>query len=72
MALGQDHYRIAGKLVAMSLAQDGPAIGFLNKELYLLMTGLDPTCNLQDFDLSVLPDGDVQHTIEEVIENKHL
>ena len=40
--LDESKYRLAGRLVALSLAQDGPGLHGLHPATYDLMTGLEP------------------------------
>ena len=58
-------YRLAGCLVALSIAQKGPGPHFLNGSLYDIMTGkLHGTC-MSQFDINVLPQ-DAKDLMEEV------
>ncbi|WAR16807.1 hypothetical protein MAR_031401, partial [Mya arenaria] len=56
-SLDEGKYRLAGRLVTLSLAQDGPGLHSLSTTLYDLMTGLDP-----DMSSASVPE-DIQHMI---------
>ncbi|XP_021353982.1 E3 ubiquitin-protein ligase NEDD4-like [Mizuhopecten yessoensis] len=62
-ALQDGCYRLSGKLVGMSLAQDGPAMGFLNRDVFRMMTGLEP--DLQEFDLQLIPETDIRNILQQ-------
>ncbi|XP_052819680.1 G2/M phase-specific E3 ubiquitin-protein ligase-like [Mya arenaria] len=61
-SLDEGKYRLAGRLVALSLAQDGPGLHSLSTTLYDLMTGLDP-----DMSSAIVPE-DIQHMITQIKE----
>lgn len=62
--LEKNHYRQGGQLVGMGIMQDGSGLGYLNKDLFLLMCGVD-AC-LENFDLLLLPDEEVRDKIQQV------
>ncbi|WAR27490.1 G2E3-like protein, partial [Mya arenaria] len=61
-SLDEGKYRLAGRLVALSLAQDGPGLHSLSTTLYDLMTDLDP-----DMSSASVPE-DIQHMITQIKE----
>ena len=62
--LEEDKYLLAGRLVGMSLMQDGPDLGCLDPTLYKLICGVP--CNLYDFDINVITDRDFVETLQQV------
>ncbi|MES9906677.1 MAG: hypothetical protein ABW168_28855 [Sedimenticola sp.] len=63
--LEEGQYKLAGQLVAMSIAQDGHGLHILNECLFNLMVG-SPT-DLQRFDLDLLPDYQSSDILKEVL-----
>ncbi|OWF53493.1 G2/M phase-specific E3 ubiquitin-protein ligase-like [Mizuhopecten yessoensis] len=65
--LDTKEYQLAGRLVGLSLAQDGPGIS-LNPDLYQLMTrGPDVNVNTA-FDLDLIPDEDARNKLKQLKE----
>ena len=50
--LEKNHYCLAGQLVALSIAQDGPGPFFFNEHLFDLMVGVE--CDLSTFQIYIL------------------
>ena len=62
--LEENKYWLAGRLIGMSLIQDGPGFGCLDPTLYRLICGLP--CNVYDFDAACLADQDFVNTVQQV------
>lgn len=61
--LEKGHYRLLGKLLALSLSQDGPGLHFLSSDMYDLMVG--KKTQLREVD-NLLPE-DTKTMIQQVI-----
>ena len=62
--LEKKHYRLVGRLVALSLTQEGPGLNSLNKQLFNLMVGQD--VDLSDVQLTMIPE-ELKELIRQVI-----
>ncbi len=62
--LEENKYWLAGRLVGMSLMQDGPGFGCLHPTVYKLICGL--SCNVYDFDVTLITDQDFVKTVQQV------
>ena len=65
--LEQEHYKIVGRLVALSLTQDGPGVHFMSRHMYDIMVGLKPDLNGVSDILSDILSTDVQDCLKQVI-----
>ena len=62
--LEENKYWLAGRLIGMSLMQDGPGFGCLNPTVYRLICGLP--CDVYEFDEGLLADKDFVNTVQQV------
>ncbi|KAL6479997.1 hypothetical protein MHYP_G00110300 [Metynnis hypsauchen] len=67
-ALDKGKYYTGGKLIAWSLLHGGPGIKALHPSLYKLMCG--QASDLEEFDISILPDKCVQDKLQQIKECK--
>lgn len=63
--LEENKYLLAGRLVGMSLMQDGPGLGCLDPTLYDLICGLP--CDVYDFDVTFITNEDFVKTVQQVL-----
>ncbi|KAA0713717.1 Apoptosis-resistant E3 ubiquitin protein ligase 1 [Triplophysa tibetana] len=68
MALEQQKYELAGKLIAWSLAHGGPGFKALDPCLYQLMCIQE--CTLTDFNWRLIPDADIQNKMQKILSCK--
>lgn len=64
MALEENKYELAGKLIAWSVAHGGPGLKALDPCLYQLMCTQE--CQLVDFNCHLIPDADIQDKLKKV------
>lgn len=62
--LEEQQYRLAGRLTAMSIAQEGPGLYVLNPLLYSMMIGQE--VDFMDFDLDCFADHDIRNILQKV------
>ena len=56
---------MAGRIIGLSLTQEGPGLHCLNKDAYELM--VENETNLTDFNLDLLPDFDAATILRQVL-----
>ncbi|XP_053374839.1 G2/M phase-specific E3 ubiquitin-protein ligase-like [Mercenaria mercenaria] len=64
--LEKEEYKLAGKLAALSLCNDGPGLRFLNEKLYDLMTGKKGDFEDCNSSLNLLP-ADIKEVIQKLL-----
>lgn len=62
--LSSNKFYTAGKLIAWSIAHNGPGPRYINRHLFCMMCG--QKTSLDDFDVEVFMDEDIKQNIEKV------